>query len=331
MTTELKYSGHSANPSDYECNDGDLATSIGIVPEDGTMKPVLPPAEIMELGVGDVVKFIHETSNFKHYILLNNNGNLYWKNKEDTEQTVLRSFSSSSNVYQVTGVGNTLVVLATDGMHYFLWKGVTDGYLYLGTKIPECPLSFGLQGEMKRTDEFEISFDGISEDDIWDEFTDSNKTRITGQVLAKVNKFIADNSTNKGKFLYPFLLRYAYRLYDGSLTMHSAPILMIASSDLAPQVFYTHIKGRKSYTTAKLMVVGVFHTLDYAVADQYQLNSLLNWKDIVSSVDVFISKPIYTYDQNGECSSLKKVDESDCYCVCKHTNQAASTTTYPLR
>ncbi len=330
MIKELKYNGHTANPSDYECNDGDLATAIGVVPEDGTLKPILPPSEVLELGSGDVVKFIHETSNFKHYIIRNTNGRLSWQDESSDEQNTLRSFSSTE-IYQVTGVGNTLVVLAADGMHYFLWKGETDGYLYLGTQIPECPLSFGLQGEMKRTDEFEISFDSISESNIWNEFTDSNKTRITSQVLAKVNKFIADNSTNKGKFIYPFLLRYAYRLYDGTLTMHSAPILMIASSDLAPQVFWTYITGKGSYTNAQLRVVGMLHTLDYAVASQYQLNNLLNWKDIVSSVDVFISKPIYTYDQNGECTSFKNVDNSDCYCVCKHTNQAASTTTYPLR
>ena len=69
-------------------------------------------------------------------------------------------------------------------MHYFLWKGNNDGYSYLGTKIPECPLSFGLQGEMVRTDEFSISFDAISEGSIWNEFSDNNKTRITDQVLA---------------------------------------------------------------------------------------------------------------------------------------------------
>lgn len=330
MIKELKYNGHTANPSDYECADGDLTAAVNVVPEDGTLKPMMPPSEVLELDYGNVVKFIHETSNFKHYILLDKNGKVSWKNKEDMGQTTLRSFYSTS-VFQVTGIGNTLIVLANDGMHYFLWKGEADGYLYLGTQIPECPLSFGLQGEMKRTDEFEISFDSISEGNIWNEFTDSNKTRITSQVLAKVNKFIADNSTNKGKFIYPFLLRYAYRLYDGTLTMHSAPILMIASSDLAPQVFFTHITGKGSYTNAKLQVVGMLHTLDYAVDDQYQLDNLLNWKDIVSSVDVFISKPIYTYNQNGECTSFKQVDKTDCYCVCKHTNQAASTTTYPLR
>lgn len=329
MIEEIKYNGYSANPSDYECNDGDLAVAIDSVLEDGTLKTVYPPTEVFQLLGNYVVKYIHETSSFKHYIILSSSGQLNWCTDPST-LTLLRSFSSTE-IYQVTGIGNTLIVLAADGMHYFLWKGEKDGYLYLGTEIPECPLSFGLQGEMIRTDEFNISFDSISEGSIWNEFTDSNKSRITSQVLAKVNKFIADYSTNKGKFIYPFLLRYAYRLYDGTLTKHSAPILMIASSDLAPQVFWSHIKGKGSYTDATLRVVGMFHTIDYAVVNQSYLNNLLNWKDIVSSVDVFVSKPIYTYDQNGECTRFSNVDEDDCYCVCKHINQAASTTTYPLR
>lgn len=330
MIKEIKYNGYSANPSDYECADGDLATTMGLIQEDGTMKPVLPPSLVLQLESGAAVKYIHETANFRHYIILKTNGSLQWWDGEETNTPAsLRTFTTT--IYQVTAVGNTLIVLASDGMHYFLWKGTSEGYLYLGTEIPECPLSFGLQGEMVRTDEFEISFDSISEGSIWNEFTDANKTKVTSQVLAKVNKFIADNSTNKGKFIYPFLLRYAYRLYDGSLTKHSAPILMIASSDLAPQVFWTHITGKGSYTNAKLQVVGMLHKVDFAAVNQYSLTNIQNWKDIVRSVDIFISKPIYTYDQNGECTGFKNVDNSDCYCVCKHTNQAASTTTYPLR
>lgn len=330
MIKEIKYNGYSANPSDYECADGDLATTMGLIQEDGTMKPVLPPSLVLQLESGAAVKYIHETANFRHYIILKTNGSLQWWDGEETNTPAsLRTFTTT--IYQVTAVGNTLIVLASDGMHYFLWKGTSEGYLYLGTEIPECPLSFGLQGEMVRTDEFEISFDSISEGSIWNEFTDANKTKVTSQVLAKVNKFIADNSTNKGKFIYPFLLRYAYRLYDGSLTKHSAPILMIASSDLAPQVFWTHITGKGSYTNAKLQVVSMLHKVDFAAVSEYTLSNIKNWKDIVRSVDVFISKPIYTYDQNGECTGFVKVDDSDCFCVCKHINQAASTTTYPLR
>lgn len=330
MIKEIKYNGYTANPSDYECPDGDLATSFGLLPEDGAMKPVFPPSLVLQLETGAAVKFIHETTSFRHYIILKTDGTLQWLDGEAPgAPATLRVFTTE--IYQATAVGNTLIVLASDGMHYFLWKGAGEGYLYLGTEIPECPLSFGLQGEMARTDEFEIYFDSISEGDIWNEFSDANKTKVTGQVLAKVNKFIAENSTGKGKFIYPFLLRYAYRLYDGSLTKHSAPILMIASSDLAPQVFWTHITGKGSYTNAKLRVVSVLHKVDFAAVSESHLANIRNWKDIVRSVDIFISKPIYTYDQNGECTGFKKVDDSDCYCVCKHINQAASADTYPLR
>lgn len=335
MIEEIKYNGYSANPSDYECNDGDLAVSLGFVQEDGALKPILPPEIMFNVGDNCRVVYIHTTASFKYYIVHDTSNNALYFTEGDSESSQffqhLHVFSKTITLVSFEAIGNTFIVLASDGMHYFLWKSKSEGYLYLGSEIPECPLSFGLQGEMIRTDEFNISFDSISEGSIWNEFTDSNKTRITSQVLAKVNKFIADYSTNKGKFIYPFLLRYAYRLYDGTLTKHSAPILMIASSDLAPQVFWSHIKGKGSYTDATLRVVGMFHTIDYAVVNQSYLNNLLNWKDIVSSVDVFVSKPIYTYDQNGECTRFSNVDEDDCYCVCKHTNQAASTTTYPLR
>ena len=42
--------------------------------------------------------------------------------------------------------------------------------------------------------------------------------------------------------------------------------------------------------------------LDCAVVLKSRLDMLKNWRDIVRSVDVFVSKPIYTYDQNGKCT-----------------------------
>ncbi len=329
MNQEIKYNGFSAVPSDYECTDGTLAVSINLLPEDGALQPILPPSEEVQAsdGMGRCV-YIHETSAFTHYIIAN--GDVYsWFDKGKSD--VLTTIGTISKYIKVTSVGNTLIFLTENGMQYYLWKGGATGYLYLGSKIPECPLSFGLQGELVRTDEFSISFNQISEADIWKEFSDENKTKVTEQVLAKVNKFIAEESTHKGRFIFPFFVRYAYRLYDGSLIMHSAPILMIASSDLSPQVFWNHITGKGSYTDATMRVVGMVHKLDYAVIEQTYIDNLSNWKDIVRSVDVFCSKPIYTYDQNGECERFALSSDINSYCVCKHTNQAASTTTYPLR
>lgn len=343
MIKEIKYNGYSANPSDYECADGDLATTMGLIQEDGTMKPVLPPSLVLQLESGESVKYIHETANFKHYIILKTNGSMqWWDGKETSTPASLRTFTTT--IYQVTSVGNTLIVLASDGMHYFLWKGTSEGYLYLGTEIPECPLSFGLQGEYIEEEKFKISYDAISfkdddslttaTDPYCAEFTDSNKKNITNQVLAKVNKFIAEHSTSKGKFIYPFLLRYAYRLYDGTLTKHSAPILMICSSDLCPEAFVTRVFSTNdddSANRAEITLSAVLHTLDYSVVSQSKLEELKKWTDIIRSVDIFVSKPIYTYDQNGECERFVRLKDSDSYTVCKVINQKASTSTYPMR
>lgn len=340
MIQEIKYNGFTANPSDYESADGELATAIGLVPEDGALKPVLPPKVLFFLGDNRKVVFIHQTSTFKYYIVLDTSTNETFFTDGDTSGSQflqhLYAFSASTVIYGFNSVGNTLMVLTDGGIHYMLWKGFSEGYLYLGTHMPECVISFGLQGEMIRDDEFTINFNNIDffDGDVWKDFTDENKTKITDQVLAKVNKFIADNSTNVGKFMFPFFVRYAYRLYDGTLTMHSAPVLMVCSSDLAPQCFCTNLHGNNTSTQinqAKLILAGMFHQLDYAVMNSACLDELKNWNDIIKSVDVFVSAPIYTYNQSGQCTRFVYTDYSDCYAICKHVNQAADQSVYPLR
>lgn len=332
MIKDIKYNGYTAQPSDYECPDGQLATSLNLICEDSQLKSLLQPTPTsIGLSASQKAAYIHETSSYKHYILLEGK-NVSWLNaKSDTVRTPtsLATFTGL-DIYQFSSIGNTLLVLCSDGMHYFLWKGDTNGYLDLDTTMPECSLSFGLQGEMKRTDEFEISY-SIHKNNIYSDFDDTQKTSITNQVLAKINKFIAEESTQKGKFIFPFLVRYAYRLYDGTLTRHSAPILMICSSENTPRVFWFNLHGKDdTYTTANLRVVAPVHSLDYALNSD--LNSLKNWSDIIKSVDIFISAPIYTYDQNGECERfINGGEDLSSFSVCKHTNQAASTSTYPLR
>lgn len=332
MIKDIKYNGYTAQPSDYECPDGQLAASLNLISEDSQLKPLLQPTPTsIGMSASQKAAYIHETSSYKHYILLEGKKVSWLNGKSETAQTpVSLATFSGLDIYQFSSIGNTLLVLCSDGMHYFLWKGDTTGYLNLGTTMPECSLSFGLQGAMKRTDEFEISY-SIHKNNIYSNFDDTQKASITNQVLAKINKFIAEESTQKGKFIFPFLVRYAYRLYDGTLTRHSAPILMICSSENTPRVFWFNLHGKDdTYTSAKLRVVAPVHSLDYALKSD--LTSLQNWSDIIKSVDIFISAPIYTYDQDGECEKfINGGEDQSSFSVCKHTNQAASTTTYPLR
>ena len=331
MNKELKYNGYSAQPSDYECLDGDLAVAINLVPEDGALKPV-PPPKVSEqsMDIGNCV-YIHKNAGYTHYIVRNSNSFSWYENNNPDQLT---SIGTVSKYLKVTSVGNTLIFLTETGMLYYLWKGGNTGYLFLGSKIPECPISFGLQGTVVRTDEFQINFSNIHKNDLYNEFDDAHKSEITNAVLGRVNKFIADKATNNGKFIYPFLVRYAYRMYDGSLIMHSAPVLMIASSDLAPWATWHRLWGDDSNNAchANIRIMGVVHQLDYAVLNDTYIDNLKNWNDIIRSVDIFISKPIYTYNQNGYCTRFYNgFSDYEGYCVCKHINQASSTSTYPLR
>lgn len=344
MEKDIRFTGYTAVPSDYECSDGELTQAYNLINEDGAYKSLLAPKVVFNLGESHKVIYVHKATTYTHYIIQDTeNKKLLWT-IDGSNFTDLYSIGDKE-LYQVVGVGNTLIALTDAGMFYFLWKGDTFGYLFLGNDIPELPISFGLQGEMQRTDEFTLEFDNLSWEtktkengysySSYNEFSDENKKKITSQVLAKVNKFIADRSTNKGKFIFPFLLRYAYRLYDGNLIRHSAPVLMVCSTSCAPIVMWRHLYGKNGLNRADVRVVGMLHSLDYAVINQSKLDLLKNWSDIVKSVDIFVSKPIYTYDQNGECDKFFNYDEYGDeawgYSICKHTNQAADTTKYPVR
>ena len=77
MIKDIIYNGITATPSDYSSPDGDLAMAIGVVQEDGALVPQLSPAElklengdIIKLEDGEVLKHIHATTSYKHYITL---------------------------------------------------------------------------------------------------------------------------------------------------------------------------------------------------------------------------------------------------------------------
>ncbi|MDO4163960.1 MAG: hypothetical protein Q4D56_06190 [Bacteroides sp.] len=331
MTNDITYNGFTANPSDYECGEGDLAASIGLVPEDGALKPILPPTVILTLSAGEKVMFIHKTSTFSHFIVYNNST----ISSIDRDTSARLEIGTIASVTHFNSVGNTLLVFSPAGINYYLWK---DGaYNSLGTQLPDIEVSFGLIGHPRlyslsddSESTFTISFDGISEEDIYNEFSEDNKTKITSQVMAKVNKFIANETVNKGRFCFPFFVRYALKLYDGSLVCHSAPILMNPSTVTCPQVIWKRVTGKGSYTDAELDIMLVASTLDYRFIRNSDFYTIDRWKDIVKSVEVYISKPIYTYDQDGECSSFSDTDNFNSKFIGKlYADNPTTTTTTP--
>lgn len=139
------------------------------------------------------------------------------------------------------------------------------------------------------------------------------KSMLSQSVFARFNSFVNDKGTNQNKFVLPFFVRYGYRLYDGSYIMHSYPVLLIPNSrgpifaldgnrglclnDNDNNFVETKIRGR---------VYGCLSELVYSITSIPP--NLSKWKDLILSVDIGVSAPVYTYDQAGEVLGWTNMD-----------------------
>lgn len=337
MIKEIKYDGYTAQPSDYDSPDGDLALSLNLIPEESHLAPLWPPAlSNAPIVEGAKVEHIHTTAKFVHYIAYDPDSGVISYSGEDTT-TALEDGSRIVNSEQIGGelksvshfnaIGNTLIAFTPTEINYFLWAddaikyvkpdgsdGYKPGYKSLGTHIPDLSLSFGLvgvpllwsdlQGDEADRKPFEVELDKpiFSLHNLQDE---GNINALTEGVLAKVNKLINDYSLEPGLFMLPFFVRYALRLYDGSLVCHSAPILMNPCTTDGPFVFTTEVLSKhNSVRTIKFDIMAMMCQLDFAVCRNDGYGALSNWKDIVTGVEIYISKPIYLFDSAGKIKSL---------------------------
>ena len=319
MNKEIKYNGLSTVPPDNTCQDGDSAMLLNLVPEDGALKPVSAPKLLLQLGENKKVIYIHKTISFSNYIIQDiKTFELYVLNANEKLFERAVSLGAYRSLSHVNAIGNTLLLFTEEYIIYFLWK--QGQYVMLGNHVPNLQLSFGLRGKPRiysLSDEshstFNVNFERIDESRLYEVWTEDNQKKITSQIMAKVNKFLADQTIKEGRFALPFFVRYALRLYDGSLVCHSAPILMNPSTKTAPVVFWNRVSGKEGYTEAECDIMLVSAGLDYQLLPDGENSHLRmnDWKDIIKSVDVFISKPIYTYDQSGNCKSFADTDNLD--------------------
>lgn len=119
--------------------------------------------------------------------------------------------------------------------------------------------------------------------------TQENFDHITGQI----KKFINERGRQNDRFIYPFFVRYAVKLYDGNYSYISPPILMLPNTGYAPCISYKE-RGSDGYT---MLMYAWVATLQYR---RYLPKNIDIWKELISGVDIFVSPPIYSYNQGEE-------------------------------
>lgn len=310
MIKEIHYSGYSSVPSDYEAPDGSLAACVDLIPEDGALRPITPAQPLTDDN-GNLLPaaiFIHASGGFRHFIVDNGDGSFGWYS-QDSPANIKPIGSVSGFNGVVSSVGNTLIFLTDTGMSYWLWKN--GGYKYLGTHIPELPLSFGLQAEIKQSNGRNAEFEAapIHKYQNLHELNTTQQNALNSAVMAEVNKFVADH---KKYFTSNFFVRYALRLYDGSLVMHSAPVYMNLVSGYNPHVIANGyaVGSDDNITQISVYAIGLMANLDYALLKSEYKDAFADWSDIVKSVDIFVSAPLYRYDQSAKCKRIWRWDSA---------------------
>lgn len=331
MNKEVKYNGFSVQPSDYECQDGDLVLSLDLINRGNGIVAIPTPKVIFTPPIGMRVIYIHSLSDERsHYIMQDqSSGTLAYADQDNNDFIDYITIPDGlGRVLDISSVGNTLIVAFEAYLSYFLWRD--NSYVFLGNKPDFVAIEFGLKCRGANTMEYDLKINISAEDygrvsnslpgyrggtgasrphqsanetaSSTDYFFEALTNAVFGRLYSAYEDIICANGL---RFYQPFMIRYAFRLYDGSYCWHSSPVLMLPTS-VFPLLRAIEPSYADETYSAKIGFNDLkFFSLVYRILDARNLE---NWKDIIQSIDIFISSPLYTYDQSGKVSGSSSVN-----------------------
>ena len=128
---------------------------------------------------------------------------------------------------------------------------------------------------------------------------DSGETGFN-TIIGIANEFVNDQIRDNDKFIYPFLIRYAVRLFDGSFVNLSAPCLLVPNNDTTPFVHSVipTISVEPAFTyDADVFCDAIACDIQYKILN---IEDFSDWKDIITDIVVAVTPQAYTYDQGAK-------------------------------
>ena len=225
---EVILKGLTHSPSDYDCQDGELATCLNLINEDGALHPIHQPVVAepnITLDAGATIELVHKVTHNKtihsHYIIRKSDDTWYWTEKggDGTKNTIdLNGF----HVNAVTAVGNIVNFVGEISIKYLYW--IDDNYQL----FDRDNFNYGIKIDFKEWDFHGGSAEISLGDEFWDYVTyksSSSGRKITGMNVNQVSKVfnmfdavINKTLSDKGKQWQKYFVFgvAAIRLYDGT-------------------------------------------------------------------------------------------------------------------
>lgn len=281
--------GINTEGSERTAPQGALSKAEGLQVDKGGIKAIPPFRRLHSPVVGSKqMKLVHKMRGRTNYIL-SDGAALYWVDKlsdvPNAEAHKKITNIAEAQLSDIKSIGNTLILATEEGLHYYLFRKGT--YNSLGRDVPKIDMRFELHRHA-----ISIGETLLDDDKLW---TKETFERVYGET----NKFVKEQATDKNKFYHPFLLRYAVRLYDGSHSFVSDPILMLANT-FPPMCRFRVTNAGEPHGTAskpKGFVSDILYSIQSSVD-----TVAVGWSDIIAGIDVYVSPPLFTYEQNPKVS-----------------------------
>ena len=366
MQQSIRYKGLSLTPDEMAVENGALSLCGNLELHDGALRPSIvtgtPLSQPLTInGVVAKILYVHETGNYRHLIAIASSA-IYWFLQDGSlgSTTPIKSFDYEASLLSVNSIGNTLIIVATDGIHYALW--VDGGYKSLLQKPPFVEISFYISDDYPENYsnggvDAEGSVNGFysslqktpyTQEEVFNKvkFTmndaaggkelevltikEDKQSDITQSIYALVNR-TNNLIARKGRFYANFFVRYCYRMFDGSMIMHSSPVFIpvqvpdsyiVISANTSNWVNggkgeiiffndYNLIRydGKNNASSVHIdSATFIYHPrnvdLNYKILDAKRAE-LEEWKDVIKSVDVFITPPISNVDTSEKIVSFR--------------------------
>lgn len=224
---------------------------------------------------------------------------MYYNDGESSETKIGVPIYQIDSLNDITSVENTLVVSTDDGIFYFLCYlyGSSGTYVYKDISINEDDITVKINqtnNDLFGSVNISFPYDVIG---AGEKFIASNGEPPDGAIYEEM-----DNCRARGEIQNASLVRWAVRMYDGTYTLHSAPILLIKRSPiLISGTMDSDYKNRRSSA-----LFGY-----YRIKVDITIHKSLKESDIYKGIDVFMAEIPYYDDTDTYKNDIPVYKQDD--------------------
>lgn len=314
---DVIFKGLTNSPSDYNCQDGELATCLNLINEDGELHPIHQPVvaeQNITLNAGDTIELVHKVTHdetiHSHYIIRKSDDTWFWMEKggDGTRNTIdLKRFHANA----VTSVGNILSFIGESKILYSYW----DNGIYRVVDFTEVTYD----AKLTRTS-FKMSVDSWVKDNTITEqgytlpLEDFNTYGFPEELGEKVTTILFDSQdAYVNKYMDSYSFKYiqfailAIQLYDGSYIQIGNPFILAPKEKIEDSIGFRWSYTDGGITSGNLNLTyeagNIYATYKGQEIDNYELSvnikNIDEYKTLIKGVDIFISNTLFPYNTNG--------------------------------